>query len=125
MPPRSPTTVGIAVETTVISMAAIDRLSRSATTVSGRLVFIASAYDASFSLPVRLAREARKDVFQGAGHDRCRIPLTITLLGGAPQSGSGFRLAQQPKQRVGQRHRVSRRHDQSRPVVLHHRGDAP
>src|ERR1700737_5397593 len=41
MPPRSPTTVGMAVETTVISMAAIDRLSSRATTVSGRLVFIA------------------------------------------------------------------------------------
>src|SRR5713226_5655845 len=41
MPPRSPTTVGMAVETTVISMAAIDKLSSRATTVSGRLVFIA------------------------------------------------------------------------------------
>src|SRR6267378_2232785 len=41
MPPRSPTTVGMAVETTVISIAAIDRLRRRETTVSGRLVFIA------------------------------------------------------------------------------------
>src|SRR2546430_11658317 len=40
MPPRSPTTVGMAVETTVISIAAIERLSSSETTVSGRLVFI-------------------------------------------------------------------------------------
>src|SRR5467141_2922518 len=40
MPPRSPTTVGMAVETTVISIAAIERLKRSETTVSGRLVFI-------------------------------------------------------------------------------------
>src|SRR5438309_4085605 len=40
MPPRSQTTVGMAVETTVISIAAIERLSSSETTVSGRLVFI-------------------------------------------------------------------------------------
>src|SRR6266436_2616884 len=40
MPPRSPTTVGMAVETTVISIAAIDRLSNREMTVSGRLVFI-------------------------------------------------------------------------------------
>ena len=40
MPPRSPTTVGMAVETTVISIAAIERLSNSEMTVSGRLVFI-------------------------------------------------------------------------------------
>src|SRR3954462_5384379 len=40
MPPRSPTTVGIAVETTVISIAAMERLSSSETTVSGRFVFI-------------------------------------------------------------------------------------
>src|SRR5947209_13991187 len=40
MPPRSPTTVGMAVETTVISIAAMDRLRRSETTVSGRFVFI-------------------------------------------------------------------------------------
>jgi hypothetical protein len=39
MPPRSPTTVGMAVETTVISIAAIERLKSSATTVRGRLVF--------------------------------------------------------------------------------------
>src|SRR6267143_135337 len=40
MPPRSPTTVGMAVETTVISIAAIERLSKSEMTVSGRFVFI-------------------------------------------------------------------------------------
>src|SRR3989440_12985611 len=40
MPPRSPTTVGMAVETTVISIAAIERLSSRETTVRGRLVFI-------------------------------------------------------------------------------------
>src|SRR5258708_18669887 len=52
MPPRSPTTVGMAVDTTVISMAAIDRLSSRATTVSGRLVFIA-VDDALTRLPRR------------------------------------------------------------------------
>src|SRR3954471_20008989 len=44
MPPRSPTTVGMAVETTVISIAAMERLSRSETTVRGRLVFIDRAW---------------------------------------------------------------------------------
>jgi hypothetical protein len=40
MPPRSPTTVGIAVETTVASRAAMKRLRMSATTVVGRWVFL-------------------------------------------------------------------------------------
>src|SRR5438270_6854479 len=40
MPPKSPTTVGMAVETTVIAIAAIERLRSSETTVSGRLVVI-------------------------------------------------------------------------------------
>ena len=41
IPPRSPTTVGMAVDTTVISIAAIDRLSRAGITVGRRLVLIA------------------------------------------------------------------------------------
>src|SRR6267142_4827640 len=55
MPPRSPTTVGMAVETTVISIAAIERLSNREMTVSGRLVFILGV-DALPAVAARIIR---------------------------------------------------------------------
>src|SRR5256885_462755 len=47
MPPKSLTTVGMAVETTVISSAAMKRLRASATVVSGRCVFRMGSADPS------------------------------------------------------------------------------
>src|SRR5581483_3740619 len=72
MPPRSPTTVGMAVETTVISIAAIEMLRSSETTVSGRLVFTRLA-----ALPVEVLDAQRRgvDVVEAAGVDRRHRPL--------------------------------------------------
>src|SRR6202171_4292940 len=56
MPPRSPTTVGIAVETTVISIAAIERLSNREMTVSGRFVFIVGI-DAQLTVEAQISRQ--------------------------------------------------------------------
>src|ERR1700693_469690 len=72
MPPRSPTTVGMAVETTVISIAAIEMLRRSETTVSGRLVFTRLAALAVEVLPVQ---RGQVDVVEAAGIDCHRRPF--------------------------------------------------
>src|SRR4051812_24462884 len=72
MPPRSPTTVGMAVETTVISIAAIEMLRRSETTVSGRLVFTRLA---ALAVEVLDAQPCQVDVVETAGVDRHHRPV--------------------------------------------------
>src|ERR1700737_5536438 len=56
MPPRSPTTLGMGVETTVISIAAIERLSNREMTVSGRFVFIVGI-DAQLTVEAQISRQ--------------------------------------------------------------------
>src|SRR5207248_9313719 len=55
---------------------------------------------------------------------RGRVSLPVTVLRGAPQAGSSFRLAKEAKQGLRQRRPVARRHDQSRLLVVDHRRDA-
>src|SRR6266446_9046043 len=85
MPPRSPTTVGMAVETTVISIAAIERLSNSEMTVSGRFVFIQATM-----LQMLHPRP------------RCNVPHDFVLHGFAPGAVPRF-LLRDREARVGDR----------------------